>query len=236
MNRARLWGVILGSAVATLASAAFGWQQPAHLRGKPELQVAAGPQVRAQRLVVWDTPPPAMAIPWRQFVAIFGPQTRVSWDPVTNVPSRIFGAGLPAPGAMGSPATAARYARDLLRDHLALLAPGAAVSDFVLVTNDLSAGMRTVGFEQRFRGMAVIGGQISFRFKNDRLFVIGSEALPHVTAASHSHTLAPPIARAKAAQWLVTEDGVAPVHTDTQQVAGPFVLPLVHCESKRMLN
>ena len=38
-------------------------------------------------------------------------------------------------------------------------------------------------FVQRANGMIVVGGQVSFRFKHDRLFVIGSEALPNVTFA-----------------------------------------------------
>jgi hypothetical protein len=68
----------------------------------------------------------------------------------------------------------------VLADHIALVAPGASASDFELVSNHFDGDMRTIGFIQRAGGRRVVGGQVSFRFKNDRLFVIGSEALPNV--------------------------------------------------------
>ncbi|MEM9693180.1 MAG: M36 family metallopeptidase, partial [Myxococcota bacterium] len=61
---------------------------------------------------------------------------------------------------------------------LDLLAPGSALRDFVLVTNEEHRGLRTVAFLQHYQGFRVEGGQLSFRFKNDRLIVIASEALP----------------------------------------------------------
>ena len=66
------------------------------------------------------------------------------------------------------------------RPALALLAPGARVEDFVLVSNHSDGEIRSVGFVQMFDGKRVVGGQVSFRFKRDRLIAIGSEALPDV--------------------------------------------------------
>jgi hypothetical protein len=131
--------------------------------------------LRAQRDVRWSHPPTAA---WQKLAATGS--WHAAWDRATGVPNRIWGAGLPAPGAVASPDVAAAFARAMLGEHIALLAPGATPADFELVSNTLADGMRSVGFLQKRGGVFVIGGQLSFRFKNDRLFVIGSEALPDV--------------------------------------------------------
>jgi hypothetical protein len=100
------------------------------------------------------------------------------WDADTGVPLRLAGAGIAADRATGSPRAAMRAARRALEAHLAVLAPGALASDFHLVANHLSRGVRTVAFAQRIAGSDVIGGQISVRFVRDRLVVIASEAIP----------------------------------------------------------
>ncbi|MBZ0236831.1 MAG: hypothetical protein K8M05_31170, partial [Deltaproteobacteria bacterium] len=106
--------------------------------------------------------------------------TQSSWDRATGVPSRIWGKGLDVPGSVADPDVAAAAAWRFLVAHLDLVAPGASVTDFELVANVERNGLRTIGFIQRHGGLAVFGGQVSFRFKNDRLFVVGSEALPDV--------------------------------------------------------
>ncbi|HEX5058367.1 MAG TPA: hypothetical protein VFV99_03360 [Kofleriaceae bacterium] len=126
-----------------------------------------------------QTPP----LPWSQFIAQRGSKWHASWDVATGVPNRIWGAGMWAPGTVRNADAAERFARQVLADHLGLLAPGAALADFELASNVSDGTMRTIGFFQRVSGRRVIGGQISFRFKNDRLFVIGSEALPNVAAS-----------------------------------------------------
>jgi hypothetical protein len=117
---------------------------------------------------------------WNRFAAVAGPKWRVAWDRATLVPSRLWGPGLRAPGSSASAAIAEQFARAVLADHLALLAPGARVEDFVLVANHTDGEIRSIGFVQHAGGRRVVGGQVSFRFKRDRLFVIGSEALPDV--------------------------------------------------------
>ncbi|HSR99335.1 MAG TPA: hypothetical protein VLM79_19925, partial [Kofleriaceae bacterium] len=131
--------------------------------------------LRAQRDVKWAHPPTQA---WAHLAATGTWQA--AWDRATGVPSRIWGSGIPAPGAMASADVAAAFARAQLADHIALLAPGASPADFELVSNHTDGDIRSVGFVQRRAGRIVVGGQVSFRFKRDRLFVIASEALPNV--------------------------------------------------------
>ena len=117
---------------------------------------------------------------WSTFVRGSGGQWESVWDRATNAPLRIWGDGLPAPGAMASPQIAEAVARQLLAQHISLLAPGSAPSDFRLVSNHSDGDQRSIGFVQTYQGLDVVGGQVSFRFKNDRLFVIASEAIPQI--------------------------------------------------------
>ncbi len=146
------------------------------LTAMPAAEVAK--PLRKQPQLRYSQPTPPFA--WSQFLAQRGSSWRASWDGATGVPNRIWGAGIVVPGSVANPAIAEHFARQLLADHLGLLAPGASVNDFELVSNHTDGSIRSVGFVQRASGLRVIGGQISFRFKADRLVVIGSEALPNV--------------------------------------------------------
>ncbi len=150
---------------------------------------------------------------------------QAAWDAATGVPSRIWGSGLAAPGASADPAIAERFAREVLATHLALLAPGAAITDFVLVSNTTDGDIRSVGFVQRTGGRRVVGGQVSFRFKRDRLFVIASEALPDVQVDVPRTRLAAATLRVRATAALRTalDLPTAPVTAPGDDV----VLPLV---------
>jgi len=167
---------------------------------------------------------PRATAAWQRFVGATG-SWQATWDPATGVPSRIWGAGIAAPGAMASPAIAERIARAVLADHLALLAPGARLADFVLVANHSDGDLRSVGFVQHAGGRRVVGGQVSFRFKRDRLFVIGSEALPDVRVAVPRTRLARAALHARATDELRRELALpaAPVTAPGDEV----VLPLV---------
>ena len=125
---------------------------------------------------------PGTTDPWSQFVHQSGGKWQSAWDSVTQTPVRVWGQGLEAPGSMASPAIAEAFARKVLADHLALWAPGTSPADYRLVANDFDGDIRTLGFAQTYQGLAVIGGQVSFRFKRDRLVVIASEAIPGITA------------------------------------------------------
>jgi Ran GTPase-activating protein (RanGAP) involved in mRNA processing and transport len=111
---------------------------------------------------------------WQRFAAALPGLTQGSWDEATRVPSRLWGRGLDVPGASADPAIAAAAARAVLAAHVAVLAPGSRPEDFVLVANhvDAATGQRSIGFAQHHGGLPVVGGQVSFRFKRDRLFVL----------------------------------------------------------------
>jgi len=147
------------------------------------------------------------------------------WDRDTGVPLRIWGAGIDMPGSVDSGAVAARGARALLADHLALLAPGSRLEDFELIGDDLSGGIRSLGFAQRFHGRPVLGGQLSFRFKRDRLIAVASEALPDVRVALAATVVADDLARARARAWILAKD--APASATASAVEGPFILPII---------
>ncbi len=221
---------LVGLGVLGIATSAQAVQQPAHLVGRPALEVVNGPAVRSARLLRWHSTPPAAFPGWRALRAELGPSTSAVWDPVTGVPSRIWGAGIELPASLASATTAEKLVRAVLTRHLGLLAPGAQPSDFVLVSNDLDAGMRTLGFVQTAGGMPVIGGQVSFRIKNDRLFMIGSEALPHVTALPPSKPLDTDVARSVAVSWVLSD---VASHAQATAVDGPVVLPLVSQQAVR---
>lgn len=160
---------------------------------------------------------------WQRFAATG--RWQAAWDSATQVPNRIWGSGIAAPGANASPQIAEQVARKMLADHLDLLAPGATLADFVLVSNHSDGDIRSVGFAQHAAGRRVLGGQISFRFKRDRLFVIGSEALPNVTFAQPRARLAPNALRARATTKLRAALALpnAPVTPQGAEV----ILPLV---------
>ncbi len=118
--------------------------------------------LRGQQDVRWSHAPTAA---WQKLAATG--RWQAAWDRATGVPNRIWGAGISVPGAMASPQVAAAFARAMLADHLALLAPGSAPADFSLVSNHFDGNIRLIGFAQRICGRVVRRGQISFRFKND---------------------------------------------------------------------
>lgn len=137
---------------------------------------------------------------------------------------RIFGSGIDAPGSDASAADAERVSRAVLGAHVGLLAPGSAAADFVLVSNILSHGVRSVGFFQTHAGMPVDGGQVSFRFKAGRLVAIGSEAMPNLDTGKVSGQISDALAGINAKKWLAEDTGDAGVVTE---IKGPLVRALV---------
>ncbi|HTR55371.1 MAG TPA: hypothetical protein VMJ10_32050 [Kofleriaceae bacterium] len=212
-------------AIATSAHA-FGPHSGAHLAADsltalPGAHVAKA--VRVQRTIRWAQPAPSPA--WSHFQAIAGGTWQAGWDAATGVPVRIWGSGIAAPGANADPAIAEAFARAILLAHVGLLAPGATASDFQLVSNTSDGDIRSVGFVQLAGGVPVIGGQIGFEFKRDRLFVIGSTALPNVVVVAPRARLAPADLRSRAAASLraLAALPLAPA----SQLGGDEVLPLV---------
>lgn len=211
------------AAITALATPALAAIPPSHLSEQPRLEVATGAPERGSHAVQW-TVPFAAASAWAQWTADAGGEWRALWDADTAVPSRIYGSGIAVPGSMRSAASAAEAAYRALSKHIDLLAPGASVESFELVTNQVFGGMRTVGFEQRHDGLEVIGGQLSFRFKNDRLFVVASEALPHVRIEPVRRAVDAATAKRNAGKWIVDSFGSTVTIGERE---GPFVLPLL---------
>src|SRR5258706_9645308 len=79
------------------------------------------------------------------------------WDHDTGVVAEMSGTFVPAPGAMLDAAVAERAARAFIAAHLDVIAPGAC---FVVVANQLDDGVRSVGFQQMYRGLRVVGAQV----------------------------------------------------------------------------
>src|SRR5689334_22573011 len=112
---------LVGSLVVTTTAWAAGPRvgralQADTLTALPAASVAK--PLRVQRDLKWTGPATAA---WRKLAATGS--WRAAWDRATGVPSRIWGSGIPAPGAMASPAAAERHARAALAAHIALLAP-----------------------------------------------------------------------------------------------------------------
>ncbi len=151
------------------------------------------------------------------------------WDRDTDVPLRMWGAGIVFSGSTANPAIAEVAARQFLAQHIAVLAPGASPADFVLVSNQLSPNgkVRSVGFEQRSNGVRVHGGAVGFAFQADRLAMASSTALPNVAVALPQDRLATATTRGAAVRWL-DQDGfaAAPRATSTpKQVIYPTIRP-----------
>lgn len=214
------------ASIACLALAATAIPRVAHavqpneqLGSRPAIEHREGGAVRG--IPRWDRPSRRTSAAWSAFLADFGPAWRASFDSRTGVPSRIYGPGKDAPGSVADPNVAASFAKTVLASHARLFAPGNAATDFELVSNDLDAGMRTLGFVQKKGGMRVVGGQVSFRFKNDRLFMIGSEAMPSVPDVSAPASIDAPGIQKAAIDWVESDFGLA----SASAAGAPVVLP-----------
>ena len=189
------------------------------------LEVMDGEDAREAANVTWTVPTAATA-PWSRFLRANGDRWRAQWDADTQIPTRVYGAGRTFPGATSDPAVAVVAAREAIAAHLDLLAPGSRIEDFELASNhyDAKSKLRTVAFIQRHAGFEVLGGHVNVAIKNDRMFVFGSGALPHV-GVELPNRRAKPAAMARAA--------VANLDADYDQVklreeAGEaFILPII---------
>jgi MYXO-CTERM domain-containing protein len=163
-----------------------------------------------------------------QFAPIGLPGWTGMIDDVTGVPVRMWGAGVAAPGAMQDPAAAEQAARAFISQHLALLAPGATMADLTLVANQLSpeGDVRSIGFEQRIGGVRVLGGTVSVSFKNDRVVMVGSTALPNVSIAATPRAIDLPALEAGARAWLAVDGHDVTVRSvPVERVIVPSVRP-----------
>jgi cysteine-rich repeat protein len=173
--------------------------------------VANGRAPRLHRDVTWTSNVAGLA-DWRAIV-----------DRDTGVPVRMWGPSIAAPGTIKDASQADTVARSYLAAHLDTLAPGALLSDFTPLANQLdgSGNIRVVSFAQHSQGLAVVGGAISFTFERDHLVMIGSSSLPNIHVRLPGGTLPHEMLEDSAKHWLgqpVTVTG----HGDR------VILPIVH--------
>ncbi|MBL4635956.1 MAG: hypothetical protein JKY56_18995, partial [Kofleriaceae bacterium] len=218
----------LASGSPSRSGSGSGAHTPGWINSGPSnsgLLLASGGSARSSVAATAKTPQSALK-QWWDFQAEVGGTWRALWDANTQIPMRIFGSGIAVPGSVADPAIAELHARRTLSKHLALLAPGATASDFVMVSNEVHRGIRSIGFTQFYLGMPVLGGQLSFRYKADRLVVMGSEALPRVKTGTveNSEKLSNSKYQDIAAKWI-REDGAQ--RTAYGAVSGLQVLPII---------
>ena len=197
----------------------FAQESPAFVRMNEEAAfVTSGRPVRAQHHATWLT----------TTLARHGlDRWRAVWDVDTNVPIRLWGSTARIVGAVANPSAAEAAAREFLAAHLSLLAPGASVGDFKLVSNviDPSVGIRSIGFEQRIGGARVVGGAVGFAFKNDRIVMVSSSALPDVTVTAAARAFKADSIGVAATGWLATAGHTTRVVSVGDRVIVPLVRP-----------
>lgn len=229
--------LIAGAALAASLSApaSHAAQTPPYLHGAG-LELPSGRQLLPRRDVRWQLAAPAQrAAAWsrlRQRSRLGAPpgidasfrHAVASWNAVTGVPAQIVISGLAAPGKLRRGGRCGEARARPARRSPGSAGPGSQPGDFVLIANELHEGLRTVIFEQHHDGLPVVGGQVSFRFKADRLFVIASTALPDVRTVRTATAATPATARAAAEEWLARDGFPA---SAGGPIEGPMVLPIV---------
>jgi hypothetical protein len=206
-----------------LAGNAGAFRQPDSIKERP-FEAARGTRARATR-IVHNKAPRALDHQWAGFVSKYG-DWRAIWDTETGVPLRMYGKGVDAPGSVADAGIAQAAATRMLREQLALLAPGASFDDLKPLANVLHGDgtMRTVSFQETRHGMPVHGAAVNFLFKNDRLFVIGSTASPAIAVTKPADIVAEAGARENATAWIHGLYGGDP---RVLSVGAPEWLPLV---------
>jgi len=158
------------------------------------------------------------------FRAAAGGTWNAQWNTNTGTLSRIEGSGWLFEGSVADPTLAQNAAQFVLDQHIDLFGPGSTSTDFSLIANDLDTGLRTVVFQQTHLQVPVVGGSVTFSFKNDRLFAVRSKAFPNVSTSSFAKNNLPRFnARQNAARWLA-EDLQA--ETAAELPGDPVILPI----------
>jgi Zn-dependent metalloprotease len=187
--------------------------------------------LRLEPAATYGAPPAPRRAAWERFLRAAGAASRphawqALWDRDTLAPLRVFGAGIPAPGAIADGAVAEAAAIAFIDAHRDLIAPGTAPDHLRLVANDLDAGLRTVAFSQHAPvdgvGLVpVVGGRVSVRFKNDRLFVFAAEAFPPARLPTPQIDAAAAVVAATA--WIAETHAAASLREPPELVALPLV-------------
>ena len=93
-----------------------------------------------------------------------------------------------ATGAVADATIAEREARRYLATHLPA---GSTLADFTVVANQLDGDLRTVSFQQTWRGLRVVGATVAFVFGHDRLFAVKWRAADNIAAPIVARRRAP---------------------------------------------
>lgn len=122
-----------------------------------------------------------------------------------------------------------RFASEFVARHIGVLAPGSAIGDLVLVSDETNDGVRTIGFAQHHNGMPIVGAQLSLSFRNNQLVAVRSQALPHVFVPARKVDVPVPRAGQQAREWISVD--FAPSQPQGARVDGsvsrPMILPVV---------
>jgi len=171
---------LIAAAILLASGTAGAWV------GRESGEVAAVGAPRGDRMLV-----PARGLPagWQ------GTQDRD-----TGVVAEMWGSYVAAPGAVADAKLAEAAARAFVAANLARLAPGMKIDDLVVRANREERGLRTVWFQQTWRGAPVVGGLLAVMIKNDRVFAASSQVLPNVAIALPARTGV--VSTRRALDWL----------------------------------
>ncbi len=196
--------------------------------------VAADRGGRAYRDIVWSHAQRSSALSKRLAANGLSGWTG-QWDRDTDVPLRLWGAGVVFSGSVASSVVAETAARQFLAQHIATLAPGSRASDFELASNDLdpTGTLRSVAFLQKSHGVRVLGGSVGFAFKSDRLVMMSSTALPNVNVVVPSTRMARDNTRSSAVRWL-GEAGVTV--TPRENTLDQTIFPIIRAKRNGKVN
>jgi MYXO-CTERM domain-containing protein len=219
-NLAWLWASAIGIALAPAIAVAAPLGDPVRVQG---LELVDGRVVSLPASAVWGSAGASHRAALTRLRDEVG-RVWIAWDVARGCASGIIVSQVPAPGSTRSAAEAEAFARGFIARHLEAIAPGADASDFAVVGNDLSSGIRTIGLEQRHGGAPVLGGRLSLRFANDRLVFIASSVLPNVVLDAPATTIDDTAARAQARAYLAGDHPGA--RLDVLGPDGTFVLPV----------
>ncbi|KIG19582.1 hypothetical protein DB30_00091 [Enhygromyxa salina] len=236
---------LLGLVLASLPlSTAHAIQRPAHLQGHAnqaglDLNPAASRlTLRATRTHAWvdkQTTPSGHRVNFAALERELGQDLLVSIDADTGVADLLIPRGAQVYGANNSPALAEQFALGFVARHVNALAPGAAASDFVLVSNQVSNGVRTLGFVQHHAGLPIIDAQLSLSFKADHLIAVRSQALPNVWIPARGGAIDQTKVQLQARTWISNDFAAGAIGRSSVTSHGsaamtpmtPMILPLV---------
>jgi MYXO-CTERM domain-containing protein len=155
--------------------------------------------------------------------AELGSDAWLQFDADTGVLASAVPRAMPISGALD------RFASEFVARHIDVLAPGSAVGDLILVSDETTQGVRTIGFAQHHKGVPIVGAQLSLSFRDNRLVAVRSQALPHVSVPKRTLDVQAARAEELARAWVLAD--FAPGQPQRARVDGsisaPMILPLI---------